>query len=420
MTATTRFGATTTFILLCIGILTGCTAPDKIPPTVILISLDGFRWDYLDRSAAPTLQAIASRGVRADGLIPVFPTKTFPNHYSIVTGLYPEHHGLVANNMYDPSEDSWFSLGDREAVGDSRWYGGEPVWVAAERAGRPTAPLFWPGSEAAIGGVRPTHGRAYDHGVRPRALVDELLVLLDLPPAERPTFLTMYFHETDDVGHGFGTTSPEVDSAIAVVDNALAYLIAGLEARGIRSAVDIIVVSDHGMADTSNDRVIFLDELVDLDQVTVSDWNPVVAIWPDSGAETSTYERLRAHPHLTVYRKDSIPDRLHYRAHARIAPLIGVADEGWSISTRGYVADHPEAFEGAAHGYDPAVPAMKGLFVAAGPSFKRGVRRGPLANVHLYELMCAILGLTPGRNDGSLDSVRSLLRPGVAPGRPAG
>jgi len=331
------------FFLLCIGVLAGCTAPDRTPPTtVILVSLDGFRWDYLDRSAAPTLQAIASRGVRADGLIPIFPSKTFPNHYSIVTGLYSEHHGLVANSMYDPSEDSWYSLGDREAVGDSQWYGGEPVWVTAERAGQTTAPLFWPGAEAEIGGYRPTYWRPFDFEDRPDDLVEEILGMLDLPLGQRPTFFTLYFHETDTFGHDFGTESPELDSAIALVDRALANLLAGLESRGIRDEVHLIVVSDHGMSDTSRERIIYLDDLIDLDRVTVSDWSPVVAIWPDSGAEASTYIRLQGHPHLTVHRRDSIPQRLHYSAHQRIAPLIGIADEGWSISTRSYVADHPD------------------------------------------------------------------------------
>jgi len=397
--------------LLCIGLLAGCAQPDRIPPTVILVSLDGFRWDYIDRPVAPTLQAIARRGVRADGLIPVFPSKTFPNHYSIVTGLYPEHHGLVANNMYDPADDSWYGLGDREAVGDSRWYAGEPVWVTAERAGQRTAPLFWPGSEAEIGGYRPTYWRPFDFDDRPDDLIEELLGLLDLPLDERPTFLTLYFHETDDFGHTFGTESPELDSAIAVVDHAIANLLAGLEARGIRDEVDLIVVSDHGMAEISSDRVIYLDDLIDLDHVMVSDWNPVVAIWPDAGAEASTYRRLQAHPHMTVYRRDSIPQRLHYSTHERIAPLIGLADEGWSISTRSFVADHPDAFDGATHGYDPALRSMNGLFTAAGPSFRVGLRSGPVANIDVYEMICAILGLTPAPNDGDLDSVRHLMVP---------
>jgi len=403
------------FFLLCIGVLAGCTQPDRTPPTVILVSLDGFRWDYIDRSAAPTLQAIAREGVRADGLISIFPSKTFPNHYSIVTGLYPEHHGLVANSMYDPSEDSWYSLGDREAVGDSQWYGGEPVWVTAERAGQTTAPLFWPGAEAEIGGYRPTYWRPFDFEDRPDHLVEELLGMLDLPPGKRPTFLTLYLHETDDFGHDFGTESPELDSAIALVDRALATLIAGLATRGLRHEVDLIVVSDHGMADTSRDRIIYLDDLIDLDRVTVSDWSPVVAIWPDSGAEASTYRRLQGHPHLTVHRRDSIPQRLHYSAHQRIAPLIGIADEGWSISTHSYVADRPDAFIGATHGYDPAVRSMLGLFVASGPSFRVGFRSDPVANIHLYELMCAILGLTPAPNDGSLESVQHLLVPDFTP-----
>jgi len=411
--ATTTFRPAATLLLLCIAFLVGCTAPDRIPPTIILVSLDGFRWDYIDRPVAPTLQAIARRGVRADGLIPVFPSKTFPNHYSMVTGLYPEHHGIVANNMYDPTDDSWYGLGDREAVGHSRWYEGEPLWVTAERAGQKTAPLFWPGSEAEIGGYRPTYWRPFDFEDRPDDLVEELLGQLDLPPGERPTFLTLYFHETDDLGHNFGTESPELDSAIAVVDHALANLLAGLEARDMRDEVDLIVVSDHGMADTGLDRVIYLDDVIDLNRVTVSDWDPVVAIWPDSGAEASTYRRLQAHPHMTVYRRDSIPERLHYSAHERIAPLIGLADEGWSISTHSYVADHPSAFDGATHGYDPAIRSMNGLFVAAGPSFRAGLRSEPIANVHLYEVMCAILGLTPAHNDGSLDSVGHVLMPGL-------
>lgn len=409
MIATAVARSANALLFLGTAFIVGCTASHRSPPTAILISLDGFRWDYVDRAAAPTLQAIARNGVRADGLIPIFPSKTFPNHYSVVTGLYAEHHGLVANNMYDPTDDAWYGLGDRVAVGDSRWYGGEPVWVTAERAGQKTAPLFWPGSEAKIGGIRPSYWRPFEYADRPDDLVQEILGLLDLPRSERPTFLTLYFHETDDFGHNFGTESPEINGAIAVVDSALASLLEGLEARGIKNEVDLIVVSDHGMADTSPDRVIYLDDLIDLDRVTVSDWNPVVAIWPDSGEVESTYRGLKEHPHLTSYRRDSIPERLHYRNHERIAPLIGIADEGWSISSHSFATDNPDAFDGATHGYDPDIHSMAGLFVAMGPSFRKGLRSGPIANVHLYELMCAILGLPPARNDGNLDSVAHFL-----------
>jgi predicted AlkP superfamily pyrophosphatase or phosphodiesterase len=223
----------------------------------------------------------------------------------------------------------------------------------------------------------------------------------------------MYFHLTDDQGHAHGTESAEVDDAIAAIDSALAQFEAGLAARGMLDEVDIIVVSDHGMADTSKDRLIMLDDAVDLDRVTVSDWNPVVAIWPDSGMESVTYEQLEQLPHLTVYRRAELPDRLHYRNHPRIAPLIGIADEGWSITTRQYAAEHPDSFDGATHGYDPALQSMQGVFIAAGPSFRSGVRLDPIENIHLYELMCAILGLTPAPNDGSIDALASVLTPGV-------
>jgi predicted AlkP superfamily pyrophosphatase or phosphodiesterase len=388
---------------------------DAVRPTVILISLDGFRFDYVDRRPATTIRALAARGVRAEGLIPIFPTKTFPNHYAIVTGLTAEHHGIVANNMYDPDLDARYGMADRAAVGDARWYGGEPIWVTAERAGQRTAPLFWPGSEAAILGHRPWYWRPFVFDDPPSALVQEILQQLDRPTDERPTFLTLYFHETDDQGHDHGTTSPQLDSAIAVVDRALADLIAGLADRRLLDAIDIIVVSDHGMTDTSRERVILLDDLIDLDDVTVSDWNPVAALWPDPGKEDLVRRQLGDHDHLTVYRKDSVPLRLGYRNHRRIAPLLAVADPGWVITTRSYLAERPDAFDGAAtHGYDPAVSAMHGLLVAAGPSFRRGVRTGTVANVHLYEMMAAILRVTPAPNDGTLDSVVGLLAPGVA------
>lgn len=385
----------------------------ELPPTVILISLDGFRWDYVDRQEAVTLQGLARRGVRAHGLIPIFPSKTFPNHYSMVTGLYPEHHGLVANNMYDPTRDAWYGLSDREAVGDPHWYGGEPIWVAAERDSQRTAPMFWPGSEAAIGGVRPSYWEPFDFDRSPTELVDQTLGMLDLPRNVRPTFMTMYLHLTDDMGHTYGTDSPELDGAIAVVDSALARLEAGLAARNMVDEVDLIVVSDHGMADTSQERLIIIDDVVDLELVTVSDWNPVMAVWPDSGMESVVYEQLRSVPHLTVYRRAEMPDRLHYRDHERVAPLIGVADEGWSIATREYADDHPHAFDGATHGYDPAAPSMHGILIAAGPSFRQGIRVGPVVNVHLYLVMCAILGLTPAPNDGDPDLARVMLEPDV-------
>ena len=180
----------------------------RLRPTVILISFDGFRWDYVDMAPTPNLDRLVANGVRAGSLIPSFPTKTFPNHYTIATGLYPEHHGVVANNMYDPEFDARFGLGDRDAVGDARWYGGEPIWVTAEKQGQITATFFWPGSEAAIGGVRPTHWRLYDGSVPNSERVAQVLEWIRLPEDERPTFLSLYFSDVNDLGHEFGAESP--------------------------------------------------------------------------------------------------------------------------------------------------------------------------------------------------------------------
>lgn len=388
--------------------------PDTAPrarPTVILISLDALGAALFDPELTPTLARLAREGVRAESMRPIFPTKTFPNHYSIVTGLYAEHHGLVANNMWDPAMEDTYALGKREAVRDGRWYGGEPIWVTAETQGQRTAPLFWPGSEADIKGVYPSHWIAYADEFPNSARVDSVLAWLDLARAARPTFLTLYFADVDQAAHDHGLEAPETRAAMQRVDKALARLVTGLEQRRILDVVNLIVVSDHGMAETSPDRVLLLDDRIDLDRVRVSDWDPVAAIWPDSGYAETAERRLRADTtHWSVWRKAEIPDRFHYREHPRIAPLIVLARDGWSISSRDYYRRRRERFSGASHGYDNALPSMQALFIARGPAFKRDTVVAPFQNIHLYALMCAILGLRPAANDGRLDSVRAVLR----------
>ncbi len=383
-----------------------------IAPTVVLVSLDGFRWDYLDRAKTPTLNRIAARGVRAERLISVFPTKTFTAHYSIATGLYPESHGIVANTMYDPLFDAWFRLSDREAVGDGRWWEGEPIWVTAEKQGQKTAPYFWPGSEAEITGVRPSFWEPFDGNVRNAERIDQVLSWLDLPNAERPTFVTLYFEDVDTGAHDHDPEgSAGVNAAIAAVDSAVALLLDGLERRSLEDDVDLIIVSDHGMAQTSANRVIFIDDFVDLDVAKVIDWSPVLQLRPADSLVEGVYRSLvGAHPHLAVYRREEIPQRLHYRSHRRIAPIVGIADEGWTITSRGWYGIRPQPEIGGAHGYDPASPSMGGVLLAAGPSFAVGVEARPVQSIHLYSLFCHILGLEPSPNEGTLDSVRVMLR----------
>lgn len=384
---------------------------NDLQPTVILISLDGFRWDYLDKFPTPTLKKLAASGVRAKALIPAFPTKTFPNHYTIVTGLYPAHHGIVANSMFDPEFDAKFSLSKREAVSDGRWWEGEPLWVTAEKQNQHSGILFWPGSEAEIGGVRPTYWKVYDDNFLNSARVDTVLAWLDLPIKRRPTFFTLYFSEVDNAGHRHSPESPEVKRAVQSIDQLLGRLLSGLEARGLEARVNLVIVSDHGMAATTLDRVIYLDDYLNLNKINIVDWNPVMAVRPREMSEDQIYQKLvHAHPHLQIYRKTEIPERWHYRDHRRIAPIIGIADEGWTISRHGMKNLAERLYTTGEHGYDNQLAVMRAIFIAHGPAFKSGLVVEPFQNIHIYNLICDILKLQPAPNDGNLDSVRVMLR----------
>ncbi len=374
---------------------------------VVVISIDGFRWDYLDRPAAARLRDIAATGVRVERLVPAFPTKTFPNLYTIATGLYPEHHGIVANTMVDSSIDRRFLAGDTVAVSDPRWWGGEPIWVTAIRQGRRAATMFWPGSEAAIGGIRPTYWRRFDPRLPGEDRFRQLLAWIDLPPDSTPQFLTLYLNELDFVAHKAGPESPRVDSALAHVDRLIGGFVDSLAARGLADRTNLIVLSDHGVVDSPVDRMIYLDDYLDSSSVVIHDWNPVAAIDPRPGREAEVYSRLAgANPHLAVYRKAEVPARFRFSSHPRIAPIVAIADEGWTITSRG----RPPATDLGNHGYDHELPSMGGILIATGPAFQAGIRVPAFQNVHLYELMAHLLDLTPAPNDGRLDSVRALLR----------
>jgi predicted AlkP superfamily pyrophosphatase or phosphodiesterase len=392
-------------------------APQRVaftpPRRLILISFDGFRYDYIDRPAARNLRALAARGVRAERMLPSFPSKTFPNHYTIVTGLTPEHHGIVANAMRDSTLGT-FTLRDTLAQWEPRWWGGEPIWVTAEQQGRRAAIVGWPGSEAPIKGTRASWWSRYDHE-QPRAeKVQMLLDWLSLPASEAPTLLLAYFHEVDGAGHDFGPSAPQVDTAIAQVDSALGALMDGIAARGMTDRVDIIVVSDHGMTPTSATRAIVLDDYIDLADVDVVDWNPVGAVEPKPGKMERVYAQLRgAHPALQVYKKGEVPAHFYFNAHPRITSLVLIAADGWTITTRAQMARWRETGwrGGGNHGFDPALLNMGATFVAAGPSFAEGRVLPPFRNVHVYPLMAAALGLRAASSDGSLDSLRAALKP---------
>jgi predicted AlkP superfamily pyrophosphatase or phosphodiesterase len=380
-----------------------------VPPTVILLSLDGWRWDYHAKTRLPAVRRLIDGGVRAEGLVPGFPSKTFPNHYSIVTGLYPGHHGVIGNSMVDPAIAGRFTLANREQVGNAAWWGGEPLWTTVIRQGRLAGALFWPGSEAPIGGVRPSDWSLYDGTMPNDARVDRLLEWLDRPVERRPVLLLTYLSDADEAGHTFGPESAELTAALVRIDRAIGRLLAGLDARGLTGQVNVVLVSDHGMTPVSRDRVVVLSDYLDLTAVDVVDVNPNLAIVPKTLSAEEVYRRLAgAHPHLRVYRKAETPPEWRFREHPRVPAIVGVADEGWSV-VRVPVPAHDQ-FPRGIHGYDPKVRSMQGLFVASGPAFQRGVVVPPFETVDVYGVLARVLGVVPAPNDGDPGLAARLLR----------
>jgi predicted AlkP superfamily pyrophosphatase or phosphodiesterase len=387
-------------------------AQENSGPIVVLISFDGWRWDYITRAKAPNLQALASEGARAEGLIPSFPPKTFPNHYTIVTGLYPENHGIISNVIADPNFPQRFTMAAPTAK-DARWWGGEPLWVTAIRQKQRAASMFWPGSEAPIGGIRPTYWRPFDDGVPNAARVKQVLDWLALPPDRRPSFVTLYFSEVDQAGHDHGPDSRQVLEAASHLDAALGQLTSGIRNLNLLDRTSVVVVSDHGMSQLSNSRIIFLDDYLDLSRVDVIEWTPNLALAPRSSSVDEIYRALKdKHPALAVYKREEVPAHLHYRDSDRIQPIVGLADDGWTITShaRQLALSMSDRNEGGAHGYDPRHKSMHGLFVAAGPRIRQGVVVPEFENVHIYNFLCEILGLTPAKNDGDPAALRNLLR----------
>lgn len=380
-------------------------------PTVVLVSIDGFRYDYLEKYQPPNLKSLARDGVQAKWMTPSFPSKTFPNHYTIATGLYPQNNGIVENSVYDKDTGVTFSMSNREEVQNGRWWLGEPIWITAEKQGQKTAPYFWPGSEAKISGTWPTYWMPYDGKVTDDARVDTVLSWLDLPLEKRPTFLTLYFSDVDNAGHEFSPDSTETRDAVLKVDNELGRLIDGLKARGIFSQINLIIVSDHGMATQDPKNTIILDELFDTNLAVKVLWTAeIVGIFPKEGKEDAIFNALKAKlpAHAKVYRKAEMPERFHYSNSPRIAPLLVLPDEGWTLTTK-------ERFEEAkakgrsnrlrgGHGYDNGLTSMRAIFIAHGSAFKKGVVIEPFENVQVYNVMTKILGLKPAPNDGN-DSV---------------
>ncbi|GMV05130.1 MAG: alkaline phosphatase family protein [Gemmatimonadota bacterium] len=369
-------------------------------PYVVLVSLDGFASRYVAQYRPPALQAMAAQGVWArDGMIPVFPTLTFPNHWALATGLYPEHSGLVSNTFLDPARGAWYSLGDQATVTDGTWYGGEPLWVTAERQGMVAASYFWVGSEAAVGGVRPSYWRTYDAGVPNDQRVDQVLEWLRYPQAYRPHMITLYMSTTDAVGHAYGPDSPQMASAVASVDASIARLVAGVDALEHGSQVTLIVLADHGMDGYGVAGRRYMADAATLEGVTVAASGPAANLHLAAGVEAAAVrDALGGLDGVAAYLRGEVPERLHYRADPRIGDVVLVADSGVVV----YPENDREETPGWTHGWDNGLLSMRALFVARGPLLPRGRVLEPFELVHVYPLVTRLLGLAPAAGiDGS-------------------
>ena len=384
--------------------IAGCAmspARDAAPAPVVLISLDGLRATDLDLGLTPNLARIAAEGVRAEWMTPSYPSLTFPNHYTVVTGLRPDRHGVIHNTMRDATLGE-FKLASKEAVSDARWWGGEPIWVGAERAGLPTAAMFWPGTEAAIGGVRPRRWSTYDEKITADERVDRVLGWLAEDASTRPRLTTLYFEKLDKASHDRGPDSPEARAALQTLDAVIGRLLDGLRANGQLDRVNLVITSDHGMAPVPPGQAVAAEDMVDPADAESVTRGQSVGFTPRPGRTAAAEAQLLGrHAHYECWRKAELPPQWKYGTHPRVPAIVCQMDEGWDAVSRSSVAKHAAEPAGGSHGYDPQLPSMRAVFIARGPAFKRGARIPAIDNVDVYPLLARLVGIKPAAHDGN-------------------
>ncbi|KAI4157480.1 MAG: hypothetical protein L6R39_000665 [Caloplaca ligustica] len=400
-------------------------------PTTLLISLDGFRADFLLRGLTPTLSSFVSGGISPTWMLPSFPSVTFSNHYTLATGLYPESHGIVSNTFWDPGLKEQFTYANDSVSMVPKWWGGEPIWVTTERQDVRTAVHMWPGSEARIGGIQPTFLDKFNGDEDLAKKTERILGLLDLPEDDyslgraadrRPQFIAAYVPVIDAEGHRYGPNSTEVNTTLRKVDAMFSNLLQGLQQRNLTDIINVVVVSDHGMATTSTQRLIQLDDLLDVDLIEhIDGWPNYGLRLKDPSIVEEVYHGLREkaamNSNFEVYLRDkNMPERYHFSQNLRIAPLWLLPRTGWAIVLRkdfdvaaakasGQIY-HPRGV----HGYDHEHALMRAIFIARGPAFphRANSRLDVFQNTEVYNIICDSLSVTPKPNNGTL---RLPLRP---------
>lgn len=408
-----------TLLLLAILALPVLTfSQEKKEPIVILISLDGFRYDYVERFKPDNLSRFIAKGVAAESMMPSFPTKTFPNHYTIATGLKPEHHGLVDNSFYDPKKDLTYAIGKKEIVQDGTWYGGTPLWVLAEQNDMIAASYFFVGSEANVQGVRPSYYFNYDGNVSNLTRVTEVFKWLELPDKERPRLITLYFSDMDDVGHRYGPMNDgKLSAGLSQLDHELGALFEGIKSYDLD--INIIIVSDHGMMEVTSDHFLNLTELTkDIPARIVNNGALAHVYLEDQKDKQKVIEALEKFDfpiHITdVDDKENYQDLMY---KDRIGDILIIPDRYYYLAWETTLTrmqdnmDRLDTDKFGEHGYSPAYKDMHAIFYANGPAFKSGLEIETFQNIHVYPLICKILGLPiPEDIDGKLEVLEPILK----------
>jgi len=384
-------------------------------PYLILISIDGFRWDYQDLFETPALDRLAARGVRAESLQPVFPTLTFPNHYSIATGLYPANHGIVANDFPDTESDDWYQYKIARIVQRGRWYGGDPIWVAAERNSMVSAAFFWIGTEADIKGIRPTYWKEFDYEISAGRRIKQVLQWLKMPAETRPHFITLYFEHVDTDTHQFGIGSRESIRTMKRIDRYLGKLMAGIDKMPFSDDVYIFLTSDHGQAEYDIDtEVLTLSEFLDLEGISVVEGGSYAFLFFDEEdpvrATAIRDEINRGWRHGRAWLPEETPESWHVTADSRFPDVIVQPYLHYGVvSSR----DKLHKMNRGDHGWGPENKDMHGIFIAAGARLPQGKSIDTVNSVDIYPLMMEILGLPMIEPiDGNSSTLTDLLEPG--------
>ncbi|WOK07939.1 ectonucleotide pyrophosphatase/phosphodiesterase [Imperialibacter roseus] len=385
-----------------------CTSGKKQESYVLLISFDGFRHDYVNTFQPPHFLEFIKEGTAAKAMIPSFPSKTFPNHYTIVTGMYPGHHGLVDNTFYDSTQNVVYTMGKRELVQDAFYYGGLPLWQLAQQHGLKSASYFWVGSEAPVAGSYPDYYEIYDGDVPNEARINKVVEWLQLPESERPRFISLYFSLVDSEGHNSGPNSEKLKETVLEADRLLGIIDEKISRIGL--PVNIIVTSDHGMYEMQEtpETFVYLDSLfAPEDSIRFANSGPIVHVYEDDSAsrEHVLQTLLARETFFKVYRREETPEKWHYNKHSRIGDLLLVMEQGHYF--RNGSPDTSKASMATpwgVHGFDPNVtPEMGAIFYAKGPNIRKGITIPPFENVHVYPLAARILGLeVPANIDGDL------------------